>query len=449
MTAPRRRSAILSGDEFVWAVGIEDTFIPQLASRTGRMLDEYELTQHYRFWREDLALAASLGLRHIRYGIPWYRVNPEPDRFDWSWTDPVLEYMVRDLRMEPIVDLVHYGCPLWLDREFINPDYPRRVADYAAAFVERYRGLTHYYTPLNEPLVNTRFCGYTAQWPPYLSGWRGYVRVLVPIAHGMSLTVAAIRDLQPDATIVHVEATAMYSTEDPSLEDFLRFTRRRQFLPGDLLLGRVDRSHPLRGWLLENGASEQTLDRLEDHPEDFEITGINFYPGISAYELLRREGVPGRRRYYGGPAELEGVVRAYHEHYGKPVMISETSTRGPTWRRERWMDASLEVVRRLRGEGRPVIGYTWWPLFSLVGWDYRKGRNKLATYLVHMGLWDLREDEEGRLLRVPTYLVDRFRARIADTASSVGGLGPNPALPDPAAVPRPRARGAEGELIGA
>ncbi len=35
--------------DFMWAVGIEDTFIPQEASRSGRVLDEYELTQHYRF----------------------------------------------------------------------------------------------------------------------------------------------------------------------------------------------------------------------------------------------------------------------------------------------------------------------------------------------------------------------------------------------------------------
>ena len=159
--------------DFLWAVGIEDTFIPQVATSTGRTLDEYELTQHYRFWREDLDLAASLGVRHMRYGIPWYKVNPAPGVFDWSWTDEVLEYMVRDLGIQPIVDLMHYGCPLWLEREFVNPEYPERVAEYTRAFVERYKDLTVYYTPLNEPWMNTWQCGYIAAWPPYLRGWRG------------------------------------------------------------------------------------------------------------------------------------------------------------------------------------------------------------------------------------------------------------------------------------
>ena len=62
-------------DGFCWATGIEDTFVPQV--RPGmRALDEYEMTQHYRFWREDLDRVAALGVQAIRWGIPWYQVQP-------------------------------------------------------------------------------------------------------------------------------------------------------------------------------------------------------------------------------------------------------------------------------------------------------------------------------------------------------------------------------------
>ena len=64
---------------FRFAVGIEDTFVPQVFPGH-RALDEYELTQHYRFWSEDLALAADAGATAIRYGFPWYRLNPAPGR---------------------------------------------------------------------------------------------------------------------------------------------------------------------------------------------------------------------------------------------------------------------------------------------------------------------------------------------------------------------------------
>jgi beta-glucosidase len=416
MTARDGGPPALDARGFVWAAGIEDTFIPQPARRTGRVLDEYELTQHYRFWREDLALAAEVGVTHMRYGIPWYRVNPAPGHFDWRWTDEVLEHMVRDVGITPIVDLMHYGCPLWLGRQFVDPDYPARVAEYAAAFVERYRSLTSWYTPLNEPLVNTRFAGYTGSWPPHVRGWRGYVSVLMGIAEGMSRTVAAIRSLQPDAGIVHVEATACHSADDPALADALAFTLGREFLPTDLLLGDVDEGHQMRPWLLANGADPAALGRLVASPQTFDVMGTNFYPGMSCHRLFIVDGQTRGRGYYGGVAEFEWVMRTYAERYGRPVMATETSTIGSVARRARWMDESIGLVGRLRADGVPVIGYTWWPLFSLITWRYRAGRGDLSEYLGHMGLWDLQPDADGVLLRVPTPLVDRFRRHVADWA---------------------------------
>src|SRR3954451_16907334 len=132
---------------FTWALGIEDTFVPQVHARSGRILDEYELTQHDRLWREDLRMIAAIGVRHLRYGIPWYQVNPSPGRFDWSWTDEVLPFLVEDLGIQPILDLVHYGAPLWLEGTFLAHDYPQRVAEYAAAVAERYGHLVKLWTP--------------------------------------------------------------------------------------------------------------------------------------------------------------------------------------------------------------------------------------------------------------------------------------------------------------
>ena len=37
-----------------------------------------------------------------------------------------------------IADLVHYGAPLWLEDAFVDPVFPRAMADYAGAFARRY-----------------------------------------------------------------------------------------------------------------------------------------------------------------------------------------------------------------------------------------------------------------------------------------------------------------------
>lgn len=407
---------------FLWAVGIEDTFIPQMATHTGRTLDEYELTQHYRCWRDDLDRVASLGIRSLRFGIPWYRVNPAPNLFDWSWTDEVLERMVRDLGIHPIVDFVHYGCPLWLEREFANPAYPERVTEYVRAFIERYPGLTPYFTPLNEPWMHAYQCGYTGTWPPCLRSWRGWTRLTMALARGMSLTIGAIRELQPGSAVVHVEATSSFVAGDPGTAGDAAVWWDRRFLPTDLLCGRVDERHLLHSWLLANGARAEELEWLSSHPQTFDVMGGNFYPGLNVWKLVGEAGAAVRRRYYGGKPELETVLRRYHGRYGKPVMITETSTRGPVWRRARWMQDSLAVVRDLRGAGVPVVGYTWWPMFSLVGWRYRRGRNVLGAYLAHMGLWDLRDDGAGALVRDPTALVDMYAGFAASSAATVGEL---------------------------
>ena len=86
--------------EFIWASGIEDTFVPQ--TRPGhRALDEYQLMGHYEHWREDLTLARQLGLQAVRWGVPWYRVEPIRGEFDWRWTDAVLSHLVEELEVTP------------------------------------------------------------------------------------------------------------------------------------------------------------------------------------------------------------------------------------------------------------------------------------------------------------------------------------------------------------
>ncbi len=48
--------------------------------RNGLRRDQLEETGHYQYWREDLELTRSLGIRYLRYGIPFHRVNPAPDQ---------------------------------------------------------------------------------------------------------------------------------------------------------------------------------------------------------------------------------------------------------------------------------------------------------------------------------------------------------------------------------
>jgi beta-glucosidase len=415
----------LRPEDFLWASGIEDTFVPQ--TRPGhRALDEYQLMGHYEHWREDLALVGDLGLQAVRWGEPWYRVEPLPGELDWSWTDQVIPYLVEELKVLPIVDLMHYGCPFWLRREFASDDYPRAVAAYAGAFARRYRGLVRWYTPLNEPIVNALFCGKKGLWPPYLRGDGGYIRILLQLVRGIQRTVAALKEADPDAVMVHVEATGLARAARADLEALAVEDQRRGYLAYDLLSGRVGPDHPLFTWLLRNGAGPDELAAIARDRVPIDVLGLNFYPQWSTQQIsVDRRGRLAYRAVEQDGAGFVTLIEDYHRRYGAPVMITETSARGSVEVRSTWLEASVAAVRRLRGEGIPVLGYTWFPLFTMIDWRYRLGRRPLDHYRLELGLYTLDgplHSRNGRPRWRATPLVEQIRGYVRDPARSVGEL---------------------------
>lgn len=386
-----------------FAVGIEDTFVPQVSPGL-RSLDEYELTGHYDNWREDLDLAASSGASMIRYGIPWYRVNLATDEWDWSWTDRVVERL-HALELNPIVDLMHYGCPLWLEREFANPDYPRRVAEYAARFAERYGETVRFYTPMNEPLLNAIYCGEDGRWPPALTGDGGFVTLVKQLTRGIVQTQRAVRETGKEPIFVHVEATFRY-VGGPEHAERIDFLEHRNWLVYDLLFGRVGADHALHDYLAENGFSDDDFAFFRERPTEPDILGINYYPHMTTTEFLPDGG---RRSVWSGTGGIEELVRGFHARYEKPIFWTETSVSGSVEDRLRWLEDSLGLVHRLRSEGLPLVGYTWWPLFSLIDWAYREGEKPPEAYLWHMGMYDLEPDGRGGFIRTETPVAGAFR----------------------------------------
>jgi beta-glucosidase len=436
-------------NDFYWAAGIENTFVPQ--TRAGlRSLDEYELTQHYDLWRQDLDLVAALGVSHLRWGIPWYRVAPSPGRWHWQWVDDVLDYMVNVKGITPILDLVHYGTPRWLENSFINASYPQRVAEYAHEVASRYGELVRFYTPLNEPTLNADLSGLIGRWPPYLEGADGYVKVLMQIARGMVLTAAAVREARPDAVLVQVEALGLMWSHNPDLQDLVERSRAHFYLAFDLFTGRVDEEHLLWSFLNCHGVTDEDLAWLRERAVKPDILGVNFYPWsggevimyarrrkpIRAVTLLDLNFAPWMTtetvvKANGGPHvrhritghHLADLLREAWQRYQIPMMITETSARRNVAGRMQWMDETIAAVRKAQAEGIPVVGYTWFPVLSMVDWSYRLGRRALADYLLHLGLWDSKFDENGILQRHPTALVEHYRRYAQGVGSREQGAG--------------------------
>jgi beta-glucosidase/6-phospho-beta-glucosidase/beta-galactosidase len=275
---------------------------------------------------------------------------------------------------------------------------------------------------LNEPIINALMCGMRGLWAPYLKGEKGYIRVMLQLAKGIIRTVNAIKEIDPETVMVHVEATGMTRTVREDLAVLANEETHRGYLCYDLISGRIKHDHLLFSWLVRNGASLDDLDQLQGNKIPLDVVGMNFYPQWSTRQIYLDK----RGRLAFRDIEPEGngfvdLIRDFHERYQVPIMITETSAVGADEVRERWLESSVGMIKNLRADGVPVIGYTWFPLFTMIDWRYRFSQEPLENFYLELGLYKLNREAAGkRWLETP--LVEKYKNYIKSPMEAVGNL---------------------------
>ncbi|MCW5854079.1 MAG: hypothetical protein KIT87_28690, partial [Anaerolineae bacterium] len=202
---------------------------------------------------------------------------------------------------------------------------------------------------------------------------------------------------------------------DPALTALADEDTLRNYLTFDLLTGRVTPTHPMFTWLLRNGATVGELADIASRPVPIEVMGLNFYPQWATRELhLAPDGRIRTRIVEKSGVGFEAMIEGFYRRYGVPIMITETSAKGAHGVRQAWLQASIAAVRRLRGQGVPVVGYTWFPLFTMIDWKYRLGRQPVEKYRLELGLYTL-ESFAPRYWR-PTPLAQQFKQYVSNPA---------------------------------
>ncbi len=428
---------------FTWLFGIEDTCVYPVEEGV-QPLDEHVLTEHSDNWRADLTLARDLGATAIRYGVSWPLVHVAPDEYDWAVLDEVIPFAVDVLGLTIVADLVHYGTPRWLVDSFADTGYSKAIQDFAGAFAARYRTRVSHFTPLNEPVTTASFCGLRGIWPPALSGWSGWVAVAIPMALGIVRSITAIRQVNPGATIIHVEAATVVDASDPLLDGHAELLRGIGWLPTDLITGMVTPVHPLWAWLISHGAVEDDLRWLIENPAIPDLIGVNYYPDLTPRSLERVDGAIVQVSYDYWTKGLSQAIEAFAARYRLPIVITETSIEGDDELRSRWVHDSVHQVRALLNGGADIRGYTWWPLLDFVDWSWAAGGSNVEEFVVarttvgggtevgpapslgnpsegksaflrRMGLVRLEEQEDRSLKRVTTSAAAQFTRASRET----------------------------------
>ena len=365
--------------QFLFATGIENSY-PTIQGGKVRM-DEMEKCGHYKFWQKDFDLVQELGIEFLRYGPPIHTTWTGPDKYDWSFADMTFQDLLRRNIM-PIVDLCHFGVPDWLGN-FQNPDFPKLFGDYAGAFAHRFPWV-QLYTPVNEMYICAEFSALYGWWNEQLRSDQAFVTALKYIVKANVLAMYAITAVRPDALFIQSESSEYFHASAPAAIKPAELMNAKRFLSLDLNYGRrVDSD--MYEYLMDNGMTREEYHFfLANNLRHQCIMGNDYYQ--TNEHRVREDGSTT------ASGEIFGyhvITTQYHDRYHLPVMHTETNLwQGPkgdeavNWLWKQWAN-----VLRVRNDGVPIVGFTWYSLTDQVDWDSALRENN--GNVNPLGLYDL------------------------------------------------------------
>lgn len=111
---------------------------------------------HYRLWRQDIALMQELGLQAYRFSLSWTRLQPKgsgkANAAGLAFYDRLIDGLL-EAGIEPFLTLYHWDLPqaLQVKGGWYSRDTAMRFADYAATAAAAFGDRVTKWTTLNEP----------------------------------------------------------------------------------------------------------------------------------------------------------------------------------------------------------------------------------------------------------------------------------------------------------
>jgi beta-glucosidase/6-phospho-beta-glucosidase/beta-galactosidase len=307
--------------------------------------DVLEETQHDTRTLEDYRLVSELGIRTMREGLRWHKIEPRIGQYNFSSVVPMLE-AARTAGVQVIWDLVHFGLPDGLD--VFSSGFVDRVAGLARAFTEVLVDFTPHpwITPVNEISFFSYAAGEEGFFAPYHRG-RGheFKRQLV------SASIAAIeaaREVAPHLRLMQPEPVinVIPARDSPDSVPEARAHHEAQFHAWDMLCGRLEP---------ELGGRESYLD----------VLGLNVYPdnqwerdvGRNAFRLVLSD--PRWKPF------SVSATQIWHR-YARPMIVSETGAEGAM--RLPWLSYIASECEGAMLNDVPIHGLCLYPILDHAGW---------------------------------------------------------------------------------
>jgi polysaccharide biosynthesis protein PelF len=309
----------------------------------GRRLDIIAATDHDRFAEDDYRHLSQLGIRTVRDGLRWHRIEGTPGTYDWSSALPMIR-AARNTNTQVIWDLLHYGWPDHLD--IWSPQFIKCFSRYAAAAAKLVRDESDgppFYCPVNEISFFSWAGGDAGYLNPFARG-RGF-ELKVQLSRASIEAMEAVLSVDSRARFVHCDPAINIIADPsrPSERATAEGQRRAQYQSWDMLSGRT--------WP-QLGGAEKYLD----------IMGVNYYHN--------------NQWIHGGlPIDVDHplykpfrkILVEIYARYGKPLLVAETGIEGD--RREGWLAYVGEEAGAAMQAGVQLEGICLYPIVNHPGWD--------------------------------------------------------------------------------
>lgn len=340
--------------------------------------DQVRLSGHHDRL-DDLDRFAALGVTALRYPVLWERTSPHGEP-DWTWPDARLKKL-RDLRIRPIVGLVHHGSgpP---HTHLLDPGFATGLAHYAQAVAQRYPWVEDW-TPINEPVTTARFAALYGHWYPHATDARSFWLALLNQVDATRLAMTAIRRVNPAARLIQTDDLGL-TCATPPLCHQADHDNLRRWAGWDLLFGRVSPGHPLFALLKPLGLADR-LRAIADDPCPPDVVGVNHYLTSDRFLDHHVERYPEHLRGENGrdiyvdteavrvldpcPGGLATALRATWQRYNTPIALTEVHNGSTREEQLRWAAQAWDTSHAVAADGANIRAVTAWALLGSQGWN--------------------------------------------------------------------------------
>jgi hypothetical protein len=213
------------------------------------------------------------------------------------------------------------------------------------------------------------------------------VTALKHLVRANVLAMHAILEVRPDALFVQSESSEYFHADSPAAIGPAEAMNSQRFLSLDLNYGRrVDSG--MYEFLMDNGMTRDEYHFfLDRHLRHHCVMGTDYYVTNE-----HRVASDGGTRPSGEIFGYSEITREYHRRYRMPVMHTETNiAEGPGGNEAvDWLWKEWANVLRVRNDGIPVVGFTWYSLTDQMDWD--SALREDAGHVNPVGLYDLNRD---------------------------------------------------------